>query len=124
VRAAVGVVSGVAGRAWPVRRLDRSGETYYLVVLGEERASVAVGTVDAATGEVGSSARLPGHGPHLEVDEVRARALASAGETAGAELVWRPSAVSKSPLYPVWEVTLPSGTAYVDQAGSVRRDPP
>ena len=111
VRAAVGVPNGIAGRAWPVRRLDRSGETYYLVVLGDEDASVAVGTVNAETGDVGSWARLPGHGPHLEVDAVRARSLAGAGETASVELVWRPSPASKSPLYPVWEVVLPSGTA-------------
>jgi len=124
VRAAVGAANGIAGRAWPVRRLDRSGERYYLVVLGDEGASVVVGTVNAVTGDVGSSASLPGRGPHLEVDAVRARALAGAGETAGAELVCRPSLVSKSPLYPVWEVALPSGPAYVDQAGSVRRDPP
>jgi hypothetical protein len=124
VRAAVGATNRVAGRAWPVRRLDRPDETYYLVVLGDERASVAVGTVNAATGEVGSSAQLPGRGRHPAVDAERAKAMAGAGDAARAELVWRPSAVSKSPLYPVWEVSLPTGTVYVDQAGSVRRDPP
>lgn len=124
VRAAVGAPNGVAGRAWLVRRLDRPGETYYLVVLGDEGSSVAVGTVNPVTGDVGSSASLPGRHPHLEVDAVQARALAGADETAEAELVWRPSPVSKSPLYPVWEVALPSGAAYVDQARSVRNDPP
>jgi hypothetical protein len=97
---------------------------YYLVVLGDDGAAVAVGTVSAVTGDVGSSAHLPGRGPHIEIDAVRARALAGAGEKAVAELVWRPSLVSKSPLYPVWEVALPSGPVYVDQTGSVRRDPP
>jgi hypothetical protein len=124
VRAAVGAADDVAGRAWAVRRMDRPGEMYYLVVLGDEDAAVAVGTVNAATGDVASSAHLPGRGPHLEVDAARARALAGAGETAGVELVWRPSLVSKSSLYPVWEVLLPSGPAYVDQAGSVRHNPP
>lgn len=99
-------------------------ETYYLVVLGEERAPVAVGTVNRATGDVGSSARLAGLGPHLEVDAALARTLAGAPEKARAELVWRPSAASRSPLYPVWEVELPSGPVYVDQAGSVRHDLP
>lgn len=124
VRATVGAPSRVPGRAWPVRRLDRVNETYYLVVLGEERAPVAVGTVNPTTGDVGSSARLAGHGPHLVVDSARARTLAGARETARAELVWRPSAASKSPLYPVWEVELPSGPVYIDQAESVERDPP
>ena len=124
VRAAVGAPSRVPGRAWPVRRLDRVDETYYLVVLGEERAPVAVGTVNPATGDVGSSARLAGHGPHLEVDATHARSLAGAHKTAKAELVWRPSAASKSPLYPIWEVELASGPVYVDQAGSVEHDPP
>jgi hypothetical protein len=27
-------------------------------------------------------------------------------------------------LYPVWEVLLPTGPVYVDQAGSVRQGPP
>jgi hypothetical protein len=124
VRAAVGASESVEGRAWRVRRLDRPGESYYLVVLGAEDASVAVGTVDATTGEVGSWARLEGCGTHLTVDGARARALAGADERADAELVWRPSPVTKSPLYPVWEVVLPSRLAYVDQAGTVRPDPP
>jgi hypothetical protein len=124
VRTAVGAANGVAGRVWPVRRLDRPGEMYYLVVLGDDDASIAVGTVNVVTGDVGSSAHLPGRGPHLEVDAGRARTLAGAGEKAGAELVWQPSLVSKSPLYPVWEVALPSGPVYVDQAGCVRHDPP
>ena len=124
VRAAVDAPNGTADRAWPVRRLDRRGETYYLVVLGDADSSFAVGTVNPATGDVGSSARLSGGSPHLEVDAAQARALAGAGETAGAELVWRPSPMSKSPLYPFWEVELPDGPVYVDQAGSVRPGPP
>lgn len=124
VRAAVGAADDVPGRAWTVRRLDRAGETYYLVVLGGDGASIAVGAVSPATGDIGSSAHLAGRGPHLEVDAARARTLAGAHEAARAELVWRPSPVSRSPLYPVWEVEIPSGLAYVDQAGSVGQDPP
>jgi hypothetical protein len=59
VRAAVGAPNGVAGRAWLVRRLDRPGETYYLVVLGDEGSSVAVGTVNPVTGDV-AARELPG----------------------------------------------------------------
>jgi hypothetical protein len=90
------------------------------------RVRAAVGAADDVAGRAWAVRRmhLPGRGPHLEVDAARARALAGAGETAGVELVWRPSLVSKSSLYPVWEVLLPSGPAYVDQAGSVRHNPP
>jgi hypothetical protein len=124
LRAAVDASDSVEGRAWRVRRLDRPGEAYYLVVLGDDNASVAVGTVGAMTGDIGSWAQLAGHGPHLAVDLARARALAGADESAAGELVWRPSPASKSPLYPVWEITLPSGAVYVDQTESVRLDSP
>jgi hypothetical protein len=121
---AVGVAAGVPGRAWLVRRLDRPADAYYLVVFGEEDAAVGVATVSRSTGEVGSAARLSGRGPHLEIDAARARELAGAGEEARAELVWRPSTASKSPLYPVWEVELPAGSVYVDQGGAVSGDSP
>jgi hypothetical protein len=118
-REAAGVEEGVPGRAFHVRRLDRMGDAYYLVVFGEEGAAVAVATVGAASGEVGSSAELHGTGPHLEVDEARARELAGGGDDAATELVWRPSVVTKSALYPVWQVWLPDGLVYVSQSGEV-----
>ena len=91
---------------------------------GPPDAAVGVATVNSATGEVGSSARLPGHGPHLEIDAARARALAGADPDARTELVWHPSVSSKSALYPLWEVELPHGNAYVDQTGALASHAP
>ena len=111
-RAAAGVASDVEGRALRVRRLDRPGG-YYLVLLDGE----AVAAVDAERGETLSWAAA--ERPHLAVDEDGARRLAGAGPAAEAELVWRSSAESRSPLYPVWAVRVGDSTVYVDQQGGV-----
>jgi len=120
-RAAAGLAPGIPGRAWHVRRLDRPDDSYWLVVLGEPEAAQAVATVHAATGEVGSFARVADGGPHFEVDVAAAREAAGADEHAPAELVWRPSFASRSPLYPLWEVETAEGRVYVDHAGAVLR---
>jgi hypothetical protein len=111
-RAATGVAPAVEGRALRVRRLDRPGE-YYLVVLDGE----AVAAVDVDRGETLSWAATERR--HLAVEEDDARRLAAAGPTAQAELVWRSSAESRSPLYPIWAVSLGDSTVYVDQEGGV-----
>lgn len=107
------------GRAWQVRRLDRSSEVYYIVQFGDSIASVAVATVDANTGEIGVYATLPGVGPHIAVDAQLAIELAGGGRATQAELVWMPCRVSKSPLYPLWEVKIQGSTKYVDQQRQV-----
>src|SRR3954452_20677095 len=76
-------------RAWRVERLDRPGQAYYLVVIGDDQTSTAVAAVDAGSGEVMTSARLGGTRPHLSVDAARALALADV-PGARASLVWRP----------------------------------
>jgi hypothetical protein len=111
-RAAAGVESEVEGRALRVRRLDRPAE-YYLVVFDGE----AVAAVDVDRGEALSWAAT--EGAHLTVDQDEARRLAGANTGAEAELVWRSSAESRSPLYPIWAVFLGHRTVYVDQQGGV-----
>lgn len=123
-RSGLGLDPRAGARAWHVRRLDRDGAAYYLVVFGEEDAAVAVATVDAAAGRVESSARLPGGGPHLVVGRARALELAGLGAASRAELVWRPCRASYSPLYPLWEVTGAGGARrFVDQQGGVWPSP-
>ena len=63
-------------RAWRVERLDRPGQAYYLVVFGDDQATIAVAAVAADTGEMMASARLNGTRPHLGVDAARALTLA------------------------------------------------
>ena len=112
-RAAAGVGPAVEGRALRVRRLDRPGTQYYLVLLGEE----AVAAVDVDGGAVLSWAAVSGL--HLVVDEDEARQLAGARDLTQPQLVWRSSAESRSPLYPLWEVRLGESSVYVDQQRSV-----
>ena len=114
-RAAAGVAPDVEGRALPVRRLDRPGG-YYLVLLDGE----AVAAVDVDRGEAMSWAVA--ERPHLAVDEDEARRLAGAGPAAQVELVWRSSAESRSPLYPIWALQLGDTTVYVDQQGGVSEE--
>lgn len=125
-RAAVGLGAAVTARAWRVRRLDRPGEAYFLVVFGDDKAAVGVAAVDAAKGEVGTSARLAGRGPHLTGDAAWAVRQAGLDPSARAELVWKPSRASRSPLYPLWEIDTARDRVYVDQQGAVwrRLDPP
>jgi hypothetical protein len=118
-RGALGLPASVTGRAWRTRRLDRPGDAYYLVVFGPEDAAVAVAAVDARSGEVQSSARLPGAAPLPVVDAARALELAGVGDGAQAELVWRPCRASRSPLYPLWEVRSGADPVYVDQQGKL-----
>lgn len=116
-RAALGLDPSVPAHARRVRRLDRPGTDYFLVTLGAETATVGIVTLDAYTGELQGSVSLPGVRGHFAVDEEQARAVAGGG--ASAELVWKPSAASLSPLYPVWEVRTEEGFVYVDQQGNV-----
>ena len=46
-RREIGLDDSVPGRAWLVRRLDRPGDAYYLVVFGDDNAAVAVAAVGA-----------------------------------------------------------------------------
>jgi len=113
-RQAVGASAAVKARAWQVVRLDRTGEAYYLVVLGDDRAAVGVAAIRADTGEKMTSARLEGTRQHLSVDAARALQLAKLGN-ASVQLVWQPCQASLSPLYPFWCVTSATRSVFVDQ---------
>jgi hypothetical protein len=109
----------IPARAWRVQRLDRPGKAYYVIVFGDSRKAVAVAAVDAGSGEVLTSAALPGTGPHFTVDADKAVQKAALKKGARAELVWRPCRFSLSPLYPFWQVRSKTKTVYVDQRGVV-----
>lgn len=113
---ALGAGASTPAHALAVRRLDRSGEMYYLVEIGDPGAAVGVAMVDAGSGEIGVRAALPGTQAHLMVDAAAAEELA--GGT-GAECVWMPCRASRSPLYPLWEVKTARGVRYVDQQRQV-----
>jgi hypothetical protein len=114
-RAALGADPGTPGRSWLVRRLDRAGADYHLVVLGPIGATSGLAAVDLA-GEVTISARLPGMVEHLTIDEATVRATVGNADSSP-ELVYAPSDHTRSPLYPVWRVSTPDGLHYVDLQG-------
>jgi hypothetical protein len=114
-RAATGVEPEVEGRALRVWQLDRR-VAYYLVLF----AGRAVAAVDIDRGEALSWAATESR--HLAIDEDEARRLAGADGAAEAELVWRSSKESRSPLYPLWAVRRGDATAYVDQQGGVSHE--
>ena len=118
-RAKVNADANVPARAWLVRRLDRPDEFYYLVVLGEVHAAVAVVIVGADRGEIQNWATLPGQNPHLAIEEGEAIERAGLSPDVKAELVWKPCRSSYSPLYPLSEIRAATRTVYVDQQGGV-----
>jgi hypothetical protein len=118
-RQKIGLPDSVQDRAWLTRRLDREGESYYLVLFGENHATVGVACVNAGSGEVETYARLPGTEPHLNIGSDRAIELAGGDDKARAEMVWKPSRASRSPLYPLWEIDKGEEKVFVDQGGNI-----
>ena len=110
-------------RAFRVRRAEPPGGSYYLVVFGAPAAALGIAAVDAAEGEVTNWATLPGTEAHTLLDAETAIQRAGAPAGSHAALTWRPSPASRSPLYPVWEISTPEQTIYVDQQGMVWRSP-
>jgi len=118
-RKELGYDESTPGTAWLVRRLDKPSFFYFLVELGESNSVIAVATLDSETGKLGNYAILPGTGKHLILEKQSAIELAVGPEQAEAELVWMPSRVSKSPLYPFWRVVTSKGEKFVDQYGKI-----
>jgi hypothetical protein len=97
--------------AWPVQRLDREA-SYVLVRLGEAGESGWLAAVDPATSTVMTWAKTAGAttvpSPPPAMKEVEDR-----------ELVWQPSAQTRSPLYPLLRLTTRKGPLFVDLSGKV-----
>jgi hypothetical protein len=80
---------------------------------------VGVAAVDVATGDVTTWATLPGTAPHTLIDAETASRRAGLRGKSRAQLVWRSSPGSRSPLYPLWQISTDEETVYVDQQGTV-----
>jgi len=106
-------------RAVLVSRLEPPEGAYYLVVLGDPSAALGIAAVDASSGEVTQWATLAGDAPHPLPDREAAIQRAGASSARRAELVWRSSPASRSPLYPLWEIDTGDEVVYVDHAGQV-----
>ena len=110
---------GTPATAFLVSRKDPPGGAYYLVVLGDPSAALGIAAVDASSGEVTHWATLPEAVPHAVLDREAAIQRSGASSARRAELVWRSSPASRSPLYPLWEIDTGDGVVYVDHAGQV-----
>lgn len=106
-------------RAVLVSRRDPPRGAYYLVVLGDPAAALGIAAVDASSGEVTQWATLPGAAGDPLVDREAAIQRTGASSARRAELVWRSSPASRSPLYPLWEIDTGDEIVYVDHAGRV-----
>jgi hypothetical protein len=111
----LGFGDAITSRAWPVHRLDRPNDFYFLVELAEKNTAGAVATVNGVSGEVTHSAALRREA-HLKTPQ---ELLGKENLGAGAEikLVWRPCDASRSPLYPLWQIRTNENLFYLDQNG-------
>jgi hypothetical protein len=101
-----------------VERLD-GGNPYFLMTLAETGGAGLIAAIDAVTGEVISSARLERVERHRLPGKAEAIARAAYPGDAAARRVWAPSRASRSPFYPLWELTAGSERVYVDISGKV-----
>lgn len=103
-----------------VERLD-GGAPYFLVTLGKDNGAGAgaVVAVNALTGEAMSSASLEQIDRHRLPDRGAAIRSAAFPDDAQARRVWAPSRATRSPFYPLWELTAGTRRAYVDTNGKV-----
>jgi hypothetical protein len=101
-----------------VERLD-GGAPYFLVTLGKANGAGAVVAVNALTGEAISSASLDQIDRHKLPDRGEAIRSAAFPGDAQARRVWAPSRATRSPFYPLWELTAGTRRAYVDTNGKV-----
>jgi hypothetical protein len=104
------------GSVWRVRRLDGK-DAYFLV-----HVAGRVACIDIAGGALLASATVA-NAP-VTISAEAALALAGRGDTASAELVWKPCAATLSMFDPLWSVALDGRVLFVDQRSKVWRTLP
>jgi hypothetical protein len=117
-REALGVPASAPAEALRVERLDRPGGAYFLVLLPRE-GDGHIATIDADTGAPDQYASVTEPDRHLSVSREQAIAAANLGRRSSARLVWLPSRASRSPLYPLWEISAGDEHRYIDQQGQL-----
>ena len=113
-REALALGAGQQARVWEIGRMRASARSFLLVIFGPPEHSVGIATVDLQSGSVLQHARLPGVGSHnvMPADEAMKRANFPAGSPA--QLVWDPTPASRSPFYPLWQISNADRTVWVD----------
>ena len=98
----------------PHARLLASARSYLLIIFGPPEHSVGIATVDLQSGSVLQHARLPGVGSHNVMPAEEAMRLANFPAGSPAQLVWDPTPASRSPFYPLWQISNADRTVWVD----------
>ena len=120
-RVALGLDAVQPARAWFVARMQPGARGYLLVVFGPPQCASAIAAVDPDSGEVLEGARLPGLAPHTLITADEAIRRAGFGPDTQTQLVWDPTAASRSRFYPLWELRSAGRCAWVDSVrGAVR----
>jgi len=104
------------GSAWHVRRLDGK-DPYVLVHVAGKVACIDVAGVALLASATAANAPVT-------ISADAARALAGLGDTASADLVWKPCAATLSMFDPLWSVALNDREVFVDQRSKVWRTLP
>jgi hypothetical protein len=122
-RKAIGLVEGISTRAYRVERLDHPGQSYLLLVFGENQATKALAILNGVNGDLESWSRTSSTAEPIVLDRSEALHSAGAPPNSIAKLVWRPSRASRSPFYPFWAIRAEGGRIrYVDQQRHVWDD--
>jgi hypothetical protein len=103
-----------------VERLDGQ-HPYFLVHFGEPGARGAAVMVNAMDGSVMARAAVECVPQSWLINEERAVEIAGCAQPRESRLVWKPSRATRSPFYPLWELSTASGSVWVDQSGRVWR---
>lgn len=114
-------VPGLPAAAHFVERLDGQ-HPYFLVHFGDLGGLGAAVMVDAIDGSVMARAGVERVEQPWLIKEERAVEIAGCVQPVEARLVWKPSRATRSPFYPLWEVSTASGRVWVDQSGRVWRE--
>jgi hypothetical protein len=101
-----------------VERLDE-GNPYFLILFGKQGSEGTIIAVDALDGAITSSAQLERVEGAWLLEQAKATELAGCEQLLEARLVWAPSRATRSPFYPLWELTCESGRVYVDCEGKL-----
>jgi len=111
-------VPGLPAAAHIVERLDGQ-HPYFLVYFGEPGGRGAAVMVDAMDGSAMAHAAVEHVQRPWLIDEERAAEIAGYAQPVEARLVWTPSRATRSPFYPLWEISTALGRVWVDQSGGV-----
>src|ERR1017187_8944676 len=114
-------VPGLPAAAQLVERLDGQ-HPYFLVHFGEPGGRGAAVMVDAMDGSVMARAAVERVEQPWLIKDDRAVEIANCAQPVETRLVWKPSGATRSPFYPLWEVSTASERVWVDQSGRVWRE--